>query len=680
MVDIARTLNPNGLHLLRYMADADIRIMSLRGGAGSGKSFSVAQCLLFRLVFCGESALVIKKIGASLKNTIYEDFIQASRTLCLEDVLLFQQNTIRLKGKDARVDFCGMEDEERIKGISGYQRVFLDEATDFEYLEFEQIKLRLRGRKGQQIILAFNPIVDTHWLRTKFYDSESWQDIPIEGYTATCTGKVGKRNIQFVIDASRELLKVKALRCNSAKDVVDAQGNVTTIQPNIIDIQSTYESNWWIVGAPNGQYGYVDVQTIANFEDARTKNPNYYNIYALGEWGKIKTGSEFFAQFKIGQHTGRCEYDRNLPVHLSVDNNVLPYITTSIWQIEYADGTHIRQIAEVLGTPPHNSVEQSARLVVDWLKAQRYNDTIYVHADASTRSANTIDADKRSFIDLYIKVLTDAGYEVSDCVCASNPSISMTGEFINALLLGDITDCTLKIDADCKVSITDYTSVQKDKNGAILKQRVKDKQTGNSYERYGHLSDCMRYLVYDILREEYTRYCNARGRNILTDEGVVRYYNGLNGYNYDMRLTYLLPNNNDMCVMLNVGKVGDLFHITDIVMRQADGIDDVQELIADFGNANVVCECAKAYYPLVRDLRTEGYDVRLVKEQSDVDRRITAMSDYIAEHIRFNSEHRANTDEYGTFVTDLLNYNTSMKQKSAPIALSGLALFLLKNT
>ena len=62
-------------------------------------------------------------------------------------------------------------------------------------------------------------------------------------------------------------------------------------------------------------------------------------MYALGEWGVIRTGSEFFGSFNRGKHSGEHKYVPDLPIHISVDNNVLPYISVSYWQVDFTTGT-----------------------------------------------------------------------------------------------------------------------------------------------------------------------------------------------------------------------------------------------------------------------------------------------------------------------------------------------------
>jgi PBSX family phage terminase large subunit len=144
-----KKLNPNGFWLLRCLRDETLRYVVLYGGSSSGKSFSVAQVTLIMTLFDGENSLVMRKVGAAISKTIYEDFKVAAQTLCISDLFRFTQNCCRCTVNGARIDFSGLDDPEKVKGISNYKRVLLEELSEFEVQDWKQIRKRLRGKKGQ---------------------------------------------------------------------------------------------------------------------------------------------------------------------------------------------------------------------------------------------------------------------------------------------------------------------------------------------------------------------------------------------------------------------------------------------------------------------------------------------------------------------------------------------------
>ena len=79
-----KKLNPNGFQLLKYITDTFIRFIIMFGGSSSGKSFSAAQIILIMTLLDSENTLVMRKVGASIEKTIYEDFKVAARLLFID--------------------------------------------------------------------------------------------------------------------------------------------------------------------------------------------------------------------------------------------------------------------------------------------------------------------------------------------------------------------------------------------------------------------------------------------------------------------------------------------------------------------------------------------------------------------------------------------------------------------
>jgi len=61
----------------------------------------------------------------------------------------------------------------------------------------------------------------------------------------------------------------------------------------------------------------------------------------------------------------------------------------------------------------------------------------------------------------------------------------------------------LFIDPACKKTIEDFQNVLEAPDGGKLKQRVKDSDTGMTYEIYGHTSDTLDYLMCEAFRDHF---------------------------------------------------------------------------------------------------------------------------------------------------------------------------------
>lgn len=662
-----KKLNPVGFHLMKLMQDTTIRFIILFGGSSSGKTYSVAQMVLIFTLWEGTNTLVMRKVGASIKDSIYQDFVTAASQLGISKMFKFQDGikTIKCLTNGARIVFKGLDDSEKIKGLSSFKRVVMDEWSEFDEEDFKQIRLRLRGMEGQQIICTFNPIKETHWIKKKLFDTQKWHDVPMEI-------EIAGRAIPS------ELTGVKSIRMNEPREIMHKRtGEIIHHDPDTVVIQTTYLNNFWVVGSPDGTYGYYDEQCIATFEFDRLNDPDYYNVYALGEWGVIRTGSEFFGSFNRGKHTKEVSYNSSLPVHICVDSNVLPYITCTYWQVDIGAKTTIYQFDETLASSPNNTVRKSAKLVAKRLR-ELAPDKIFIHGDASTRASNNIDDEKRSFLDLFIDTLHKEGIEVEDKVSTKNPSVPMSGEFINAIFDEIIPGYEIVIGDNCKTSIEDYMSVQKDVNGAILKTKVKNKITMQTYEEHGHISDTFRYIVTDVLRDEFLLFSNRRKRNLYAKDGTIHFYNPNTDCQYSRDIVYAQPNINGKYVMVHGKMCGDRWHITNIAFRETTSTEEIrQSLVAEQGVQTIV-ECASAYFRFVRELRKDIPSVRVMNEASDIDQRIAATSDFVREHLLFNETKLSDDVEYAQFMNNMLDYNKDSDSKEASAVLSGFVKFVVK--
>ena len=660
--------SPNAFWLWKYTLDPSVRFIVLYGGSSSGKSFSVAQFFAILSYYEECSMLVMRKVGASIEKTIYADFKAAINGIDgLAECCRFKQNSI-VFNNGGKIDFSGLDDPEKIKGISQYKRVFLDELSEYDETDFKQIRLRLRGQEGQQIVAAFNPISEEHWIKKKWFDREEWHEIPM---SLTVGGEI----------LPPELCAVKSVRMNSEKLILNPNsGEYDRHAPDTIVIQSTYLNNFWVVGSPDGKYGYYDYQAIANFENDRINDPDYYQVYALGEWGHIRTGAEFFPSFNRGVVCGKFPFNPELPIHISMDSNVLPYVTATFFQKEYKpdDVQQVTQFDELPIESPNNSARKAAKVIAAKLREYNYGGKVYLHGDASGKAANTIDENNRSFFDLVIDELEHEGFEVEDCIGNKNPSVATTGEFINAVWDGRVPGVAIRIDNDCTTSIDDYQAVQKDENGAIAKQKVTNPVTKQKYEAHGHVSDTLRYVCYDLLRAQYTEFSMGRKRSIYT-EGEFKFFNPATEYDYEQTIVYVLPSFGGRFALARLARIADRWHLTDVCLRAVKGNNEMGGWVRSYDAEQYVVECQPAYFPMVRDLRKDLPQVNVLKLGSDHRTRISAMSDWVRAHVHLDPE-KMSEPEYAAFMGDVLDYNdqSPAEQMAASAVLSGLARIIIR--
>lgn len=165
--EFERTILPVYLPCLE---DYRKRINVFYGGAGSGKSVFVVQKLIYKLFKDKRKCLVVRKIGATLRASIFEEF----RTRLIEmDIIQYckvnkTDMTIALPNGSIFL-FRGLDDQEKIKSISGIDDIVIEEATELLQEDFMQLNLRLRSKKKhQQIHLMFNPVSKINWVYSYF--------------------------------------------------------------------------------------------------------------------------------------------------------------------------------------------------------------------------------------------------------------------------------------------------------------------------------------------------------------------------------------------------------------------------------------------------------------------------------------------------------------------------------
>lgn len=639
------------------------------GGSSSAKSFSAAQAFLLECISKGYNTIVFRKTGATIADSIYKTFQEAAKSLHIDTFFKFQENLIRCFN-GSYIRFKGLDDPEKIKGLESYQYVFCEEISEFDESDLKQIRKRLRGRKGQKIVALFNPISEDHWIKKKIFDTETLTEVDNHLYGKLKDSVTGKILPKEYSEVGRKWVNSERTIYNPRKKTYE------THRPDMVIIKSTYLNNFWVVGSPDGTYGFYDAQTIADFERDKERDYAYYLIYALGEWGTIRTGGEFFHAFDPAKHKGKCPYVK-APVHISIDNNVLPYISISFWQVETGDITRIRQIHEETPSDPFNTVTKAAEIAVEYLEGIGHDDMVYLYGDVSTKAGNTIDDDKRSFFDKF-KEGIDKRFRSEDRLPRSNPSVSMTGEFINAIYSGDIKDVSIMIDESCDTSINDYIIVKKDVNGAMLKQRVKDKITGQSYEKAGHLSDTKRYFVTEILKDRYTSF-SLRRRHNKNKEEDMRYYDHVKlDISNATRIVYVAVNPDGLAGMAKVALMDGKAYVLDASLRDITEAGVLRDFLRPIGWGDVVFESDKAYFPIAREIReTGGCDIRIRRRASDTRLRISAHSETVRDLFYFLDNYE-DKDDYLSFVENMLDYGGKDGGESL-CCLSAIAEILVRN-
>lgn len=168
--DIRQTNNKTFLPLLFDQH----RYLVLKGGGGSGKSIFAGRKVLERVTTePGHRWLVCRKVArtlrescfAQLRSQIAEHYPDAGAKVNKSDMTITFAN-------GGVILFAGLDDVEKLKSIYNITGIWIEEASELEEGDFDQLDIRLRTEFPYylQIILSFNPVSITHWLKRRFFD------------------------------------------------------------------------------------------------------------------------------------------------------------------------------------------------------------------------------------------------------------------------------------------------------------------------------------------------------------------------------------------------------------------------------------------------------------------------------------------------------------------------------
>lgn len=437
-------------HLERAHADQKIRYIWLFGGSSASKTYSEVQLTIRNMLSSTDyNVMVMRKYAVDIRDSIYSDFKSIIEEWQLTDYFITQQNYIRcISGSYVR--FRGLDDSEKVKGLAGFKKIILEEVSQFTEEDLKQVKKRLRGRKLQQVIGIFNPISEDHWIKMQIFDKDEWQE-----------------------------------------KKTDIAGYYINKKGNSIQLKTNYKDNIYIVGKWDGNKligGNVDQHVIDDFENDKLTDFGYYLVYALGDWGQIITGGEFYKNFKREKHTAKLIYNPSLPLHISFDENVNPYFPCGIFQIE---DKKLMLIDLVLGRNPNNTVNWVTRQIRS--KYHTHTSGMFIYGDATSQKE---DVKLEKGYDLYrliMEALRD--FHPSRRVSASNPSVIMRGNFFNTILATNYGGIEFVIDDRCAEAITDFYRTKEASDGKKDKTTIKDPKTQISYQPYGHITDLTDYIL-----------------------------------------------------------------------------------------------------------------------------------------------------------------------------------------
>lgn len=303
------------------------------------------------------------------------------------------------------------------------------------------------------------------------------------------------------------------------------------VQDDNGDKVETREGEYYI---PFSVFDNPDIGFRQTYEAALNKISDQATKERLlyGNWDFVEANDmAIYNRFDGAKHliTGLKErvYDPTKPLITVWDFNVAPQMSVLSAQIDY-ENKKVYVLEEILGKPQdkENNTPALSRRVQQKLYREKHIGGVDVTGDPSGLQRSTTTEDG---INNYTVILDTFGKGVLRPklkLLRKQPPQVTRCEFVNELFTG-YNGWTIEIDLKCRKLTEDLIYQLKNEDGTKCKQKVTDPKTGVKYEKYGHLSDCLDYLLCYYLRDSWYKFKSGdnNGSIIATTPAV---YDGFN--------------------------------------------------------------------------------------------------------------------------------------------------------
>lgn len=274
-------------------------------------------------------------------------------------------------------------------------------------------------------------------------------------------------------------------------------------------VNGTLPPDWLYIPMTITDNGGLEESFVHSLKNLKLVNPVKYKRFVEGDWEvKEKEGGEWHHPFEYGRHDGRVDFVPGEPIHISIDFNVVPYMTlicAQIKRIQLESGQWVEQIGyfkEYTLAHPHNTTEDLCKaLIHDYLApAKRAGKPCPVYFYGDRQGKNRVEGfgDKLRRFDALESALAGYLHKTSDRVNKRVVVNVITRDLINDVLAEKLPYRLLFDEKNCPLLIKDMASVKEGATGGIKKEMSTDRN-GVKFEKNGHLLSANTYLVGAIL-------------------------------------------------------------------------------------------------------------------------------------------------------------------------------------
>ena len=440
------------------LVDNKSRYLILYGGRGSSKSDFAAKKLIWRCLSEDYfKCVLIRNSYNSIKDSSYEQLKQCVENMGLDELFTFKIQPLEIECVNGNKFICrGLDDSTKLKSLTNYTSTWFEEDIPNED-DLQRIVASIRSPEADYIqhLFTINPEVEGNYQDNYFYKRFFYDNMNDKTFT-------------------------------SSKEI-DIDGKLMNIEHTCH--HSTYRDNRWI---PD--------EFKASMMALKNDNPYYYTIYSEGEWGNRVAGGLAYRNFTRGTHTNDNEYRNELPLHISFDFNTKPYVSCLISQI---DDKKIKVVDLIAGRYPNNTTKKVCEEFVR--KYRHHQSGLFIYGDPSGKNQDTRSEEGHNDYVIIEKELSS--FRPDNRVESKHPSQKMRLDFINSIFSNNFNNISIEINNNCIELINDFLFQKENSEGGKLKEKVS--RNGESYEKYGHMSDCFDYFICSALRDDYEEYIDG---------------------------------------------------------------------------------------------------------------------------------------------------------------------------
>ena len=164
-------------HFLDFMKSKN-RYQILFGGRGSGKTHHIILKLIAISFLTQYNHIVyVNKIFGDIRKNQFKDIIKVLKATNLLEYFTINKTNYGFKNNITGTEFTalGMDNAENTKGLSDPTIIWWDEINKGTQDDFTTLNALLRTplNSNYQFIISFNPVAETSWLRSYFFEKEN---------------------------------------------------------------------------------------------------------------------------------------------------------------------------------------------------------------------------------------------------------------------------------------------------------------------------------------------------------------------------------------------------------------------------------------------------------------------------------------------------------------------------